>query len=62
MKKNFLELIGDTEDRVFPLNYKYVDIKEMPQDVKDKKCLEIDLYQTSQFEPGRYHKPISKVF
>ena len=64
MKTNkiFLELINDTKDRKFPVNYKFVEIKEMPKSVKNRKYINIELYQTSKYETSPYHKPISKLF
>ncbi|MBE9466785.1 MAG: hypothetical protein IMY72_00525 [Bacteroidetes bacterium] len=60
-EKNFLEIIGDTNNRKYPLNYKFVEIKEMPKEVKNRKYINIALYQTNKYEPSSYHKPISKL-
>lgn len=61
-KKRFLELINDIKERKFPLNYKFVEIKEMPKEIKNKRYINVDLFQTDKFEPSPYHKPISKLF
>jgi|GEM_PF-6808119 len=60
MKNEFLNIISDTEDRVFPLNYKYVNISEKPEEVKQRRFINIDMYSTSEYETEMYHKPISK--
>jgi len=62
MENEFLKLIDDTKDRVFPLIYKYVKISEMPESVKKRKYIKVDLYNTDMYEPESYHKPISKLF
>ena len=60
-KESFLELINDTNDRKFPVNYKFVEIKEKPENVKNRKYISVGLYQTNKYEPYSYHKPISKI-
>ena len=62
MKKKFLEILNDTHNRIFPLNYKYVTVTDMPECVKNRKFVRIDLYNTNEYEPYFYYKPISKTF
>jgi glutaredoxin-related protein len=59
--KFFLEQINDTENRKFPINYKFVEIMKISENLKNRKYINVDLYQTSKFEPTSYHKPISKL-
>lgn len=60
-KKNFLQIIGDVRKRKYPLNYKFVEIKEMPESIKNRRFISIDLFQTGKYESFPYHKPISKL-
>ena len=60
-KNSFLELINDTKDRTFPLNYKFVQITEMPEEYKNRKYISVDLYHTNKYRTTSYCKPISKI-
>lgn len=60
-EKSFLEIIDDIVDRRYPINYKFVEIRNMPAQVKNRKYFNVDLYQTNKCEPNLYYKPISKL-
>jgi hypothetical protein len=61
-RNKFLEIIDDKEKRVFPLNYKYVQIKNIPEQVKNRNYISVAVYNTTKYEPDFYHKPVSKIF
>lgn len=62
MKNKFLKRINDEKSRIFPLNYKYVNIKEV-NNIRDMKSpyVKVEFYNTNLFMPYKFTKPISKM-
>jgi hypothetical protein len=59
----FLNKIKDANNRLFPLNYKYVHCINLNTDVnKRNRYIAVDVYQTSKHYAEPLDKPISKCF
>ena len=57
----FLNILNDENNRKFPVNYKFVCIKDILTETKKKGKCKIDIYNTDSYEPYPFHKPISKL-